>query len=151
MVLLSLSVSGVCSLAEPTAQSSSSHHPESSTCFGGCCQCQRPLRPGPSSCTAGRRWNSILSKTEMPPRVSTENRSWEERRFHPLSLSGQAGAAGTGVHGGCPSHPAQAGRSSWTSLGRGKYGNTFSNVLWGCSLLFSFLLFFPSPRFPPGA
>lgn len=144
-----VSVSGVCCPAEPTAPSSSSHHPKSSPCSRGCCQCQRPLRPGPSSCTTGRRWNLISSKTEMSPRVSAENQSWKERSFHLLGSAGQAGAAWPEPCGGCPLHPAQAGRSSWTPPGKGKCGNTFSNVLWGCSLLFSSLLFFPlhiSPR-----
>lgn len=89
-----------------------------------------------------------LKKTEMSPRVSAENRSWKERSFHLLSSAGQAGAAWPEPCGGCPLHPAQAGRSSWTPPGKGKCGNTFSNVLWGCSLLFSSLLFFPPPYFP---
>lgn len=55
----------------------------------------------------------------------------------PSALLDELGLRGLG-------HPEWVGRSHWTSPGKGKYGNTFSSVLWGCLLLFSFLLvFFP--------
>lgn len=141
------SASRVRSPAEPAAPSSSSRHPESSTCSGGCCQCQRPLRPGPSSCTTGRRWNLILSKTETSPRVSTESRSWKERSFHPLSPPGQA-RRGLGHMGAAHHTQHRLGGAAGHPLGKGNVGtpSAMSCVVVRCCSLFSCI--FP-PSFSP--